>query len=284
MGTVRAGDGRPIDHVVVMVADLDRAAAAYRGLGFTLTPRAQHPFGTANHLAQLPGGNFIELLAIDRPELLRDPAPDTDPPRFSFASFNRDFLAAGDGMSMLVLQGDDSRGDVARFKAAGLDTYAPLDFERDAGQPDGSVAKVAFSLAFATDRAMPRAAFFTCHGHFPENFWQPEYQCQANGAAEIVEAVMVADRPADCGAFLSGFSGGRASAIDGGIAVACGRHRVSVLAPAAVAARFPGATVTTAAGPRFAAIAIAGPTLTPGVTAAEAACGLAIEWRRTSDG
>jgi catechol 2,3-dioxygenase-like lactoylglutathione lyase family enzyme len=43
--------GRAIDHVVLAVRDLDRAAARYEQLGFTLTPRASHedrvlaPFG-----------------------------------------------------------------------------------------------------------------------------------------------------------------------------------------------------------------------------------------------
>ena len=36
------GSGRSIDHVVVAVRDLDRAAHSYEALGFTLTPRAMH--------------------------------------------------------------------------------------------------------------------------------------------------------------------------------------------------------------------------------------------------
>ncbi len=46
---------RPIDHLVLAVRDLDAARATYGRLGFTLTPVARHPFGTANSLIQLNG-------------------------------------------------------------------------------------------------------------------------------------------------------------------------------------------------------------------------------------
>ena len=49
---------RDIDHVVVMTRDLESARAGWEQLGFTTTPRAVHPFGTANSLIQLQG-NFI---------------------------------------------------------------------------------------------------------------------------------------------------------------------------------------------------------------------------------
>ena len=98
-----------IDHFVVTVPDLDRAAAAFEALGFTLTPRAQHPWGTANRLAQLPGGNFIELLAIDRSALI---APHGD--GFSFGAFSRDVLAHGARPSMLVLATSSSGSVVAK--------------------------------------------------------------------------------------------------------------------------------------------------------------------------
>ncbi|MCP4630386.1 MAG: VOC family protein [bacterium] len=49
---------RGIDHLVLCVNDLDLCAAFYRDLGFTTTPRAQHPWGTDNCLIQL-SGSFI---------------------------------------------------------------------------------------------------------------------------------------------------------------------------------------------------------------------------------
>ena len=268
-----------IDHVVVAVRDLERAASAYEGLGFTLTPRAEHPWGTANRLAQFAGNNFIELLEVDRPALIFPPDPAAQPPVFSFGAHNREFLAGGEGMSMFVLAGADSRADAARFAAAGLESYAPFDFERRAGLPDGRTVTVGFSLAFATHPDMPRAAFFTCHNRFPENFWKPAFQSHANGARAIAEAFLVAAEPARYADFVAGFTGGTATEVAGGLSAPCGPHALTLLTPEAFAARFPGERVDLSDGARFAAIAIEGPGVAPGLTPAAEACGLAIEWR-----
>ena len=180
-----------VDHLVLCVRDLERGRIFYERLGFTLTPRAQHPFGTANHLAQLQG-SFLELLAVADPTQIRPAAPG----EFSFAAFNAEFLARREGLSMLVFQTDDARQDQRSFAARGLDTYAPFDFGRRARLPDGSEAAVSFSLAVVTHAAVPDAAFFTCQQHAPQYFWKPDYQRHANGARAVVEVVMAADDPA----------------------------------------------------------------------------------------
>ena len=128
---------------------------------------------------------------------------------FSFGAFNRDFLARGEGMSMLVLDSDDPEADRAAFHEAGLATYAPFSFERSAGQPDGSQAKVAFDLTFTTHPALPDAGFFTCRNRYPENFWKAAYQHHANGARGIGGAILVMERPADLHEFVEGFTGTR---------------------------------------------------------------------------
>ena len=274
-----------IDHIVVAVRDLSRAAARYERLGFTLTPRAEHAWGTANRLAQLRGGNFIELLEVDRPGLIFPHEPAASPPVFSFGAHNRDFLEGSEGFSMFVLAGHDSRADVARFARAGIRTYAPFDFEREATLPDGRRVKVGFSLAFATHPEMPRVAFFTCHNRFPENFWRPAFQTHPNRAERIDEVVLVAREPARYASFLSAFCGSEAEPLDGpgeaGLRLACGPHRLTVLTPEAFSDRFGGATIDLSKGPRLAAITIEGAGVTPGLTPMTEANGLAIEWRKS---
>ena len=44
---------RVFDHFVLAVNDLDQASEFFERIGFTLTPRAQHLFGTGNRLAKL---------------------------------------------------------------------------------------------------------------------------------------------------------------------------------------------------------------------------------------
>ncbi len=205
---------RAFDHLVVCVADLDRARASYAALGFTLTPPATHPFGTRNSLVQLAGRNFLELLAIGD----RSAIPPHVPGRFSFAAFNAAFLErCGEGASALAFATQDARADVAAFRGAGLGTYEPFDFGREAIQPDGGVAHVGFSLAFVTHLAMPDAAFFTCqHRHPPELFWKPEYQRHLNGAESIVEIEMSATDPAATRDFLERLTTETAVASDSG--------------------------------------------------------------------
>jgi len=189
---------RAIDHLVLCVRDLEAARGFYRRLGFTLTPPARHPWGTANSLVQLQG-NFLELLAIAEPEKI---APSV-PGEFSFVEFSQRFLAKSEGMAMMVFASRDARADQREFASRGLPAYAPFDFSRRAKLPDGSEATVAFSLAFATDPRMPEAAFFTCQQHAPQYFWKPEYQRHANGARRIVEVVMAAADPASLADFFA---------------------------------------------------------------------------------
>jgi hypothetical protein len=273
----------PIDHIVVAARDLEALAARYEALGFTLTPRASHPddMGTANRLVQFAGRNFIELLEVDRPDRLREHEPGASPPRFSFGAYNRDFLEQGEGCSMLVLAGQDSAADAARFGRAGLTGYAPFDFGRRATLPDGSEVEVAFSLAFATDPEMPRAAFFTCHNRFPENFWKPAFQAHANGAERITAAYMVAEAPERHAGFLQGFTGAGATPVPGGLRFACGPQDLMVLRPEAIAALSPTA-VSTEGGPRLAGFAVEGPGIEPRVTPPVEAGGAFIEWRRAA--
>jgi len=244
---------RGIDHIVHCVRDLDVAVARFAALGFTLTPRALHPFGTGNALVQLQG-NFIELLAIVEPAKIGAAAAGG----FSFGAFCRDALERREGMAMLVFESRDARADHGDFERAGLDAYPVFDFARKATLPDGAEAEVAFSLAFVTHPRMPQAAFFTCQQHAPEYFWKPEYQRHANGARTIAEIVMVAERPADWRGFLEGLQGvGSVGDADGGLAVRTNRGRVSVLDETAFAARFPGETAPIEReGPVFAAAVV----------------------------
>lgn len=193
---------RPIDHVVIAVRDLEAARAAYGRLGFTLTPVARHPFGTANSLVQLHGG-YLELLAVIDPALI----PEPDERSYSFTAFNRDVLAAREGGSMLALQSADAAADLADFEANDLPTYAPMKFHRLARTPKGDDLEVGFSITFTSDARIPDAGFFTCHHHNPDRFWWPEYQRHANGARSIDAVVLVARDPADYHIFFTHFTG-----------------------------------------------------------------------------
>lgn len=240
-----------IDHFVLCGRDHQAMRESYAALGFTLTPEARHPFGTGNSLIQLEGC-FLELLSVFEPGQIPPPAPG----QFSFAAFNRDFLAQREGMSMLVLDSIDARADVAAFRAAGLQTYEPFDFSRQARLPTGKEVSVSFSLAFATHPTMPDMAFFTSQQHAPQHFWKTEYQRHTNRALTILEVCLVAERPADHAGFLSAFAGFPAATIADGITVRTARGNITCLTPRGFERSFRRTAPEMNRGPRFAAFTI----------------------------
>lgn len=246
---------RDIDHVVIAVHDLAAAKAGWEALGFTTTPRAVHPFGTANSLIQL-GGNFVELVEIDDPAKIEDSRGDF----FGFAAHNRDFLATrGQGLSMLVLTSEDRDADQAAWRKSGLRTYEPFKFERMARQPDGSERRVAFRLAFTGDASVDGLGFFVCQQETPESFWKPDYQRHANGAKRIHSVQLATPDRTATARFLTEFSGGSED-----------EHGISLLSDridlvGAATAAFPELTITVEGG------AEAGRTIPP-----EHACGVRV--------
>ncbi|HET7714428.1 MAG TPA: VOC family protein, partial [Bauldia sp.] len=157
---------RPIDHVVVAVRDLELARTAYARLGFTVTPVARHPFGTANALVQL-GRAYIELVAVVDESAIPAPVEGV----YSFGAFIRDYLAKREGIAMLALNSRDAEADRADFAARDLPVYAPVHFKRLARNPKGEDLEVAFSVAFTSDARMPDAGFLACQHHNPGRLW-----------------------------------------------------------------------------------------------------------------
>ena len=84
-----------IDHLVLAGHDLEAMRSHYQALGFTVTPRGQHPFGTGNSLVQLHG-TYLEPLAVTAPQ----DVPEHRAGQFSFAAFNRDYLKRHEGCSI----------------------------------------------------------------------------------------------------------------------------------------------------------------------------------------
>lgn len=242
---------RGLDHIVHAVRDLDAAADLYRRLGFTVGARNKHPWGTHNHIIQLPGF-FIELLTLAEPEKL---GSDGFSPMFG--AYNRDFIARHEGFSLLILESKDADRDAAAFSGAGIGKLDALRFEREAKRPDGSTVKVGFSLAFAEDSGARDIHFAACQQHYPENFWNPTFQQHPNGVAAVAGVVIVAEQPERHRPFFEVFSDGRASAAVDGFAIATPRGAIEVVTPAAFLRRFGVKAPDMSRGGRLAALRFA---------------------------
>lgn len=242
---------RGLDHIVHAVRDLDAAVAFYRSLGFTVGARNKHPWGTHNHIVQMPGF-FIELLTFAEPDKLG-----TDGFSTLFAAYNRDFIARGEGFSLMILEAADAAADEAAFRSAGIAASPVMRFEREGKRPDGTPVKVGFSLAFAENARAPDIHFATCQQHFPENFWNPAYQQHANSVTGVAGVVVVADRPDEYRAFFEAFVGAQPSTVQGGFAVGTPRGRIDVLTAAAFLHRYGVKAPGTENGARLAALRFA---------------------------
>lgn len=240
---------RGLDHIVHAVRDLDAAADLYRRLGFAVGARNRHPWGTHNHVVQLPGF-FVELLTVAEPEKLG-----TDGFSTLFGRFNESFLQKHDGLSLLLLESHDAAKDAADFARSKIGASDAMRFERTGKRPDGSDVTVAFSLAFAHDTFAPDIGFAVCQQHFPDNFWNPDFQQHANGVTGIGGAVLVAENPSDHHIFLSALTGERELlSTSSGITVTTPRGEIQVMDPLAYRNHFDITPPDVTQGARLAAL------------------------------
>ena len=244
---------RPVDHLFLAARDLARQAAVYRRLGFHVSGRNRHAWGTENHIVQF-ADHFLELAGLgdgfEADRVPKDAAP--------FGNFIADYLKSAEGLAMLVLQSRDAKADQAAFTQSGISTTVPLHFGRKAVMPDGSSADVTFSLAFARSPLIANAGFFICQHHHPENFYKPEFQQHPNGAAGVAGVIMVAENPSDHAEFFSKFSNEREMTVTSmGLEINLGKSVIEILTPLAWQFRTGLAPVPPARMPAFAAFRIA---------------------------
>ena len=101
-----------IDHAVVMVADLDKAAANWKRLGFTVSPRGTHSakMGSGNYTIMLDP-DYIELLGVLAETEHNAPA--------------RAFLARrGEGIERIAFTAIDSAAGAEEIRARGYEPWA----------------------------------------------------------------------------------------------------------------------------------------------------------------
>jgi hypothetical protein len=176
---------------------------------------------------------------------------------FSFGAFNRDFLARGEGLSMLALEGRGAP-DADAFRGAGIGDFEPFELAREARRADGTTVRLAFTLTFASDPKAPDLGVFAIRHHFPEHFWNPAVQIHDNTVTAVAGVVLVADNPSDHQIFLSALIGEREwLPTSAGIAIKTARGEIQVFTPTAFRDHFGTAPPDTAKGARFAAVRFA---------------------------
>ena len=232
-----------LDHVGVAVRDLNRAATAYRRLGFTLTERSWHmtdlgdglraPSGTGNHCIILSKG-YVELIAP------------TDP---SYSGRLLSDLKRYEGIHLIALGVSDA---VAARDSIAEASGAPAQIRR-LSRPfseRGLSFQAEFDIIDPTS-GIDEAHVFAIKHLTPEAIWQSHLMHHPNGSTELREIVIVADDPERRAARLSRLFGATME----NAAVQLANGRVAYLDPRGFAGRFP--DTRPPASPAAAAMSIA---------------------------
>ncbi|WP_340109691.1 VOC family protein [Pikeienuella sp. HZG-20] len=236
-----------VDHVFVLVDDLDQSRDAYARLGFNLSPRGVHSAskGAANHTIMFPD-DYFEILGLiaETPGNLG----------------RRETLAReGQGLHAVACRIDDADAAKAALDALGIATETPTGFSRPVPLPGGGEAMASFRTFQFKPEEVPLGICFMCQHLTRENVWIPELLEHPN-SAEGLAAVVAGTEDPDAAArgFSRLFAAGKASAIEGGARVETGRRSAPMefLTREELAARYPDFDVSATPRNAYAALRI----------------------------
>lgn len=165
---------RSIDHIVILVDELEQAIADYTALGFSVVRGGDHPGGsTHNALVAFADGAYLELIAFKQPA-----------DQHHWWQLGQ---RAGEGLIDYALLPGDTAQDVADARARGLTIEGAIAGGRL--RPDGE------RLEWQTARATPDLPFL-CGDVTPRSLRVPEGAARqhANGVSGVAGlTVAVAD-------------------------------------------------------------------------------------------
>lgn len=110
-----------IDHLVILVDDLDTGMDQYRELGFTVTPGGRHPRFTHNALVTFADGSYLELISFYEHD--------------NVTHRWYGYRASGGGLIDHALGSDDLAAELAGADLRGVPYSGPHDGAR--ARPDG---------------------------------------------------------------------------------------------------------------------------------------------------
>jgi hypothetical protein len=225
-----------IDHAVIMVRELDGAAANWKRLGFTVSPRGTHSakMGSGNYTIMLDP-DYIELLGVLAETEHNAPA--------------RAFLAKrGEGIERVAFTAVDSAAGAEEIRGRGFEPVGPTDFERPVTMPDGSLSAAKFrTFLWPIAEAPGGLRIFACQHKTRETVWIPELMKHANGAKRLKQTLVVSPEPAKDAAHMADMIDREVtSATDGAAVVPSGSDRADFvfLTLEQLSRRYPGVALT----------------------------------------
>ena len=218
-----------LDHVAVATDDLDRAATAYRRLGFNLTRRSSHsgddgPWGTGNHCAMFRDGYF-ELIGITDPALYHDHL--------------KAALARYTGLHLIALGTGDSDAAYTGLRSRDVPAQKPYAIARRVPYGDGG-REGRFRITQMDEAWFPEADFFFCQHETPDVLWQPGLLDHPNGVTGLLGVTIASADPDDTAMRIEAVTGVADDVSADRHMFMLSRGFVEVVSQAQVAERFDG--------------------------------------------
>src|SRR5216683_2636304 len=137
-----------IDHIVIVVRDLDAAVTDYGRLGFTVVRGGRHPsMGTHNALVAFSDGAYFELMAFT-------------PPIADTLNWWYSALTIGGGLVDFCVQTTDLEADAEAFRKAGAEIAKSFRMGRE--RPDGYKLSWQIATTEGADRGVAPTASPAC--------------------------------------------------------------------------------------------------------------------------
>jgi catechol 2,3-dioxygenase-like lactoylglutathione lyase family enzyme len=164
-----------IDHVAIVVNELESAIASYSRAGFTVVRGGKHPIGSHNALIPFTDGSYLELIAFTK--------PDSGHPW-------QTALEKGGGIVDFCMSTDDLAADIKAIRHAGAEIGDPSPLTRD--RPDG------YHLNWVL--AIPKPPYngqlpFLIKDDTPRDERVPRERSHRNGATGIRTLAIAVDDP-----------------------------------------------------------------------------------------
>jgi hypothetical protein len=230
-----AGDEIFLDHVAHFVADADAAARALAQAGFTTTPQSiqvnpgagggpPQPTGTGNVTAMLDRG-YIEFLfkTADTPLAKQ----------FDTA------MARYRGLHLVAFAVADAAGTHARLATAGFALQPVVDMQRPVETPEGN-GIAAFSIVRLPPGEMPEGRIQALTHRTESTVWQERWLGHRNGAAGLLDVVIVEPDVGEAASRFARFLGRPAAFDRFGQSITLDRGRVQFMSSLMLAESLPG--------------------------------------------
>lgn len=236
-----------VDHIFLLVNDLENSAENYRRLGFTLSPRGLHSKekGTGNYTIMFPE-DYFELLGV---------VAETEGNLHQRAKLSEQ----GEGLHAVACRISNAAEAKSALAELGIATGPVGAFSRPVSLPNGGDGVAAFETVSFSEKEVPQGMAFMCQHKTRDMVWRPELIDHPNGATGLAAITGISETPQkSANAFARLFADGQVEEADGAFRVHTGKNSAELIFMTAETAgkRFPGIDLSLTPSSAFAALRI----------------------------